>query len=46
MSEIGASKAKNISTEIDLRGYNLDEALDKVDKYLDDAVLQGLGKFQ
>ena len=42
MSEIGASKAKNISTEIDLRGYNLDEALDKVDKYLDDAIIAGL----
>ncbi|MDQ2087719.1 endonuclease MutS2 [Herbivorax sp. ANBcel31] len=42
MSRIGKSKAKNISKEIDIRGYNLDEAIDRVDKYLDDAIIAGL----
>jgi len=42
LGEIGTSKAKNISTEIDIRGLTLDEALDKVDKYLDDAIIAGL----
>ncbi|HWI60225.1 MAG TPA: endonuclease MutS2 [Symbiobacteriaceae bacterium] len=39
----GASmaKAQEIATEIDLRGLMVEEALDKVDKYLDDAVLGG-----
>ncbi|TYQ13002.1 UNVERIFIED_CONTAM: DNA mismatch repair protein MutS2 [Acetivibrio alkalicellulosi] len=42
IGQIGASKARNISTEIDLRGHNLDEAVDKIDKYLDDAFIAGL----
>lgn len=42
IGRIGASKAKSISTEIDLRGCNLVEALDMVDKYLDDAIIAGL----
>ncbi|HWI52598.1 MAG TPA: Smr/MutS family protein, partial [Symbiobacteriaceae bacterium] len=37
----GAAKAQEISTEVDLRGLMVEEALDKVDKYLDDAVLGG-----
>jgi len=39
---IGISKSKNITTEIDLRGFNLDEAIEQVDKYLDDASIAGL----
>lgn len=44
IGEIGVLKAKSISTEIDLRGYNLDEALESIDKYLDDAIIAGLGE--
>jgi len=35
------AKAREISTEVDLRGLTVDEALEKVDKYLDDASLAG-----
>ena len=35
-------KARTVSTEIDLRGMTVDEALGSVDKYLDDAVLGGV----
>lgn len=41
-SSIAMEKAKNISNQIDLRGMSLDEALIKVDKYLDDAIMAGL----
>jgi len=40
--EIGKSKAMNISSEIDLRGFNLEDAIVSVDKYLDDASMTGL----
>ena len=40
--KIGVSKAKTISTELDLRGFNLEAALESVDKYLDDATISGL----
>ncbi len=39
---MAAVKAQEMSTEVDLRGLMVDEALEKVDKYLDDAVLAGL----
>ena len=39
---IMSSKSKDIKTEIDLRGKNLDEAFLEVDKYLDDAYIAGL----
>jgi DNA mismatch repair protein MutS2 len=42
IGEIGKSKAMNISTELDLRGFTIDEALVNVDKYLDDASIAGL----
>ena len=32
----------NISTELDLRGFKLDEATDAVDKFLDDASISGI----
>jgi DNA mismatch repair protein MutS2 len=35
------AKAQTISSEVDLRGLTADEAVEKVDKYLDDAVLAG-----
>lgn len=35
---------KDIHPEIDLRGLTADEAMDKVDKYLDDAYLAGLSE--
>jgi DNA mismatch repair protein MutS2 len=49
ISETGASrvmsgKAQEISVEIDLRGLMVDEALETVEKYLDDAYLAGLPK--
>lgn len=40
--KISVTKSKSISLELDLRGFSLDEALENVDKYLDDASLSGL----
>lgn len=37
-------KASNISTEIDVRGSNMDDAGFRVEKYIDDAVMAGLEK--
>lgn len=36
------SKSKNISTQIDLRGQILDDAILSVDKYIDDVALSGI----
>jgi DNA mismatch repair protein MutS2 len=44
IGRIGVSKAQHMSTEIDLRGMMLDEAIENVDKYLDDASIAGLGE--
>jgi len=44
MGEIGISKARNISNEIDVRGLSIDDALEVVDKYLDDVVIAGLSE--
>jgi len=41
---MGISKAQNMSSEIDLRGMMLDEAMENVDKYLDDASIAGMGE--
>lgn len=38
------SKAQNISPQVDLRGLMALEAIDKLDKYLDDACLAGLAQ--
>ncbi|MBZ4644836.1 MAG: endonuclease MutS2 [Clostridia bacterium] len=40
--KISIAKSAHISTELDLRGQTLDEALLNTDKYLDDAALAGL----
>ncbi len=39
---IMSSKSKTISTEIDLRGMNTEEAILDIDKYLDDSYIAGL----
>ncbi len=38
----GVKASSDIKLELDLRGLNVEEALDKVDKYIDDAVVSGL----
>ena len=42
--EIGVSKVRNISNEVDVRGLSLGDALEIVDKYLDDVVITGLSE--
>jgi len=39
---IHSNKAKDIKPEIDLRGMTVDEAIEKLDKYIDDSFLGGL----
>ena len=39
---VGLERTKEVSLEVDLRGMTGDEAVDVVDKYLDDAVLASL----
>ena len=39
-----AGKAKTVSTSVDVRGKNLDDALMDVEKYIDDAFLSGLSE--
>ena len=41
-SNIKNNKVKNISLELDLRGLYVDEAIPKVDKFIDDAYLAGV----
>jgi len=46
-SEVGSvllGKAREVSHELDLRGLYADEAMQQVEKYLDDACLAGLSK--
>lgn len=42
ISGISASKGRDIKTEIDFRGYSIDEAVLELDKYLDDIKLSGI----
>jgi DNA mismatch repair protein MutS2 len=42
LGKISRSKSINVSTEIDLRGFNVDEAVIDTDKFLDDASIAGL----
>jgi len=42
--KLQSSKAVSISNELDLRGLTVEEALERVDKYLDDALLAGLSR--
>lgn len=44
VGQIVAGKAREIRSELDLRGLTVDEALAEVDKYLDDAYLAGLSQ--
>lgn len=41
-TKVKTGKSQFISPEVDLRGMNVEEAIDKTDKYLDDAYLAGL----
>lgn len=41
-ASIAMTKAREISTELDLRGLTVEEAFMKVDSYLDDAKLAGM----
>jgi DNA mismatch repair protein MutS2 len=41
-AQLAKNKLQNIPTQIDVRGYKLNEAIQLVDKYLDDAYLAGL----
>ena len=42
--ELGVAKVYTLSTELNLRGMRVDEALAAMDKYLDDMALTGLAK--
>lgn len=44
IGRIVVDKSKSVSSEIDLRGMRVDEALPIADKYLDDAYLAGLAQ--
>lgn len=41
-ANLAIEKARNLSNQIDIRGLTLDEALIRVDKYLDDAFIAGI----
>lgn len=44
MGKLGTSKVMSMSTEIDLRGSMQEEAIETLDKFLDDASIAGLGE--
>ena len=41
MTTFNRSK-EHVPSELDLRGYNIEEAIDEIDKFFDDAVISGL----
>ncbi|MGI6541908.1 MAG: endonuclease MutS2 [Limnochordia bacterium] len=41
-ANIAREKSQYINTELDLRGLKVDEALERVDKYIDDCMLSGI----
>ena len=41
-SVVTGVKSKNVPLELDIRGHNIEEAREKVDKYIDEAVIAGL----
>ena len=43
-SAMAQAKAQTMATEVDLRGLTVEEAIAKTDKYLDDAILAGIGQ--
>lgn len=42
LASLARTKSEAVATELDLRGMTVDEALEAVDKYLDDCMLAGL----
>ncbi len=42
--KIGMSKTMNISTQVDIRGTNVEEAVEILEKFLDDAAIAGLSE--
>lgn len=44
--KLGGNEIRSFSPELDIRGAYVDEALPKIDKYLDDAFLTGLKEIQ
>ena len=46
VNQVKASKTQNISPELDLRGLRAVEAREKLDKYLDNALLAGLNQVE
>ena len=43
-SELRLDRARSVASSLDLRGARVDEALDALNRYLDDAALAGLDK--
>lgn len=43
-ARVAGVKTHSVKTELDIRGLNVEEALVKVDKYIDDAVIAGLNE--
>ena len=43
-SELRLERARSVASSLDLRGARVDEALDALNRYLDDAGLAGLDK--
>lgn len=41
-TRVKSVKAGNVSLELDIRGYNIEEARERIDKYIDDAIIAGL----